>query len=78
MKYLMLATQAEAVARNAAEAKARGAGCVGAVTQFWWSLRQTAAGQWALAIPDEDRATLTAPEQSSLIDAPQWPVEVAP
>ena len=47
MKYLVFNTKQQAQDRSAQEAQARG--CSG-VTKYWWTVKQTKAGKWALCI----------------------------
>ncbi len=47
MKYLLFNTKQEAQNRSAQEAQARS--CSG-TTKYWWTVKQTKAGKWALCI----------------------------
>jgi hypothetical protein len=50
MKYLVFNTEQQAKDRSAQEAQARG--CDPTSTKYWWEVRQTKAGKWALCIDD--------------------------
>ena len=73
MKYLIFETELGAKTRSAQKYLNRG-GIASDVTKYWWSWRETAAGAWALCIPDGDTSELTEQEQSALVDEPEWPV----
>jgi hypothetical protein len=66
VNYLVFPDRAAAEARTHTEALARGCNPSG-VTQYWWAqITHPTSGQWAIVIPDEDVAGLTADEQSAL------------
>ena len=74
MKYLIFETEIGAQTRSAQEYLNRG-GISSDVTKYWWSWRETAAGTWALCIPDAAIPSLSEVEQAALVDSVQWPVE---
>ena len=73
MKYLIFEAELGAKARSAQEAVNRGSNNTN-VTRYWWSWRDTAAGDWALSIPESDVSGLSEAEQSALVDEVEWPV----
>jgi hypothetical protein len=73
MKYLIFETETGAKTRSAQEYLNRG-GIGSDVTKYWWCWRETAAGTWALCIPESAISGLSESEQSELVDEPQWPV----
>ena len=59
MKYIICATEADAIARSSEEALNRG--CSGTTTQ-WWGWREMADGRFALLVDDDSAGIKTEPK----------------